>query len=120
MIYRVLADAVVIIHLTYIAFVVVGAILAWRWRWLLWLHVPAVAWAIAIVTFHRNCFLTPLEKDLRHRAGAAGYPGGFVDHYLTGIIYPHHYLGLVQTLVAVLVAVGYVGLFVRAYRPFRR
>ena len=116
MLYRVLADGVVILHLLYIAFVMFGALLAWRWRWLFWLHVPALAWAIVIVVWQQECPLTPLEKSLRRRAGDEGYPGGFVDHYLTGIIYPHHMLGLAQGVVAATVVLGYAGLLIRSHR----
>lgn len=116
MLYRVLADGVVIVHLGYIAFVATGALLSWRWRRLLWLHVPAVAWAVVIVVLQQPCPLTPLEKRLRRAAGDAGYPGGFIDHYLTGVIYPHGWLGLAQALVAAAVVVGYAGLILRSRR----
>jgi hypothetical protein len=84
MLYRLLADAVVLVHLGFIAFVAIGGMLAWRWPRLVWLHLPAAGYALAIVTVGFTCPLTPLEKHLRHLAGQAGYPGGFVDHYLTG------------------------------------
>jgi hypothetical protein len=72
MLYGLLADLVVIVHLGFIAFVAVGGFLAWRWPRLLWLHVPAITWALAIVTIGFICPLTPLEKQLRHVAGQAG------------------------------------------------
>ena len=69
MLYGLLADLVVVVHLGFIAFVAVGGFLAWRWPRLLWLHVPAVTYALVIVTVGFDCPLTPLEKHLRHAAG---------------------------------------------------
>jgi Protein of Unknown function (DUF2784) len=113
MIYRLLADLVVVIHLAFILFVAVGALLAWRWPHLVWAHVPVVAWAVAIVAIGFTCPLTPLEKLLRRRAGAEAYDGGFIDHYLDGVIYPGRYTPLARAVVAALIIVGYAGLIVR-------
>ena len=82
MIYRLLADLVVLVHLAFIVFVAVGALLAWRWPHLVWAHVPVVVWAVAIVAIGFTCPLTPLEKLLRRRAGGEAYDDGFIDHYL--------------------------------------
>ena len=86
--YRLAADAMMISHLLYIVFVVVGGLAAFRARWVLWLHVPAVAWAIYVQYFGRVCPLTDWEKGLRGLAGEAGYEGGFIDRYLMPVIYP--------------------------------
>ena len=67
MLYRLTADAVVILHLSFIVFVVCGGFLAWRWPRLIWVHLPAAAWGTAIELFHWTCPLTPLEKWLRER-----------------------------------------------------
>ncbi len=113
MFYGLLADVVVVIHLGFIAFVAVGGFLAWRWPWLLWLHVPAIIYALVIVTVGFDCPLTPLERGLRHAAGQRGYAGGFVKHYLTGVVYPDRQLALAQAVVAAAVLAGYAGLFIR-------
>jgi len=82
------ADAVLVAHLLFILFAALGALLVvWRAR-LAWLHLPALAWAVWIVATHGICPLTPLENSLRRAAGEAGYPGGFIDHYLVPLIYP--------------------------------
>ncbi|MCV6605114.1 MAG: DUF2784 domain-containing protein, partial [Porticoccaceae bacterium] len=88
MIYSLLADLVVVIHLLFIPFAVFGALLVLRWRWLLWLHLPAITWVIVLELNSLICPLTPLENHLRHAAGEAGYSGGFIEHYLIPIIYP--------------------------------
>jgi len=85
---HILADLVVVLHLGFILFVVVGAVWV-RWWWkAAWIHLPAVGWALWIEFRGWICPLTPLENLLRARAGQVGYPGGFVEHYLIPIIYP--------------------------------
>ncbi|HUP92396.1 MAG TPA: DUF2784 domain-containing protein [Solimonas sp.] len=85
---RVAADAVLVAHLAFILFVVLGALLVvWR-RWIAALHLPALAWGLWVEAAHRICPLTPLENALRERAGEAGYSGGFIEHYLVPLIYP--------------------------------
>src|SRR3990167_8138622 len=82
------ADAVVVFHLLFILFAVLGGLLVWRWRGLVWLHVPAALWGVLVELIRWPCPLTPLEHSLRLAAGQAGYRGGFVEHYLLPIIYP--------------------------------
>ncbi len=88
MLYRLLADFVLLLHLAFIAFVVVGGLFIVRWPRLPWLHLPAVTWGVAIELCGCVCPLTPLENRLRQLGGEAGYPGGFIEHYLWPIIYP--------------------------------
>ena len=86
--YGILADIVVLIHLVFVLFAVLGAVLIiWR-RWFVWLHLPAVFWAIWIELTGGICPLTPLENWLRSRAGQGGYRGDFVEHYLLPVLYP--------------------------------
>ena len=88
MIWRVLADAVLILHLLFVIFVVLGGwLVAWRPK-LIWAHLPVLAWGIWIEFSGAICPLTPLENSLRIRGGEAGYEGGFIEHYLTSFIYP--------------------------------
>ena len=86
--YRVLANAVVVVHALFIVFIVCGGFLAWRWRWVAVLHVPCAVWGVLIEYNGWICPLTPLENSLRMRAGQQGYSGGFVEHYLVPAIYP--------------------------------
>ena len=111
---RLAADAVMLVHFAYLAFVAVGALLAWRWPRLVWAHLPAVAWALATVSIGVACPLTALEKRLRRWAGTSGYEGGFVDHYLEDVVYPDEYTVVLRTLVAVAIVGGYLGLRRRA------
>lgn len=88
MFWRMAADALVVIHLGFILFVMLGGLLLLRWPSLIWLHVPAVAWGVIVECLHLGCPLTPWENQLRRMAGQAGYDGGFIEHYLIPLIYP--------------------------------
>ena len=82
MLYARAADVVVLVHVTFIAFVLVGGFLAWRWPRVVWAHVPAALVIGVLFAFGADCPLTNLEKFLRRQAGDAVYRDGFVAHYL--------------------------------------
>jgi hypothetical protein len=84
------------------------------------LHIPVVGWGISIVTVGQDCPLTYLENWARLRAGQHGLARGFVDTYLTGVIYPARYLAEVRLLLAVVVAVSWAGFAVRWARSRER
>ena len=88
MLYRVLADLVLVTHFLFIAFVVAGGFAAVRWPRLAWAHVPCFAWGALIEFAGWICPLTPLEVRLRIASGQAGYSGGFIERYLLPVIYP--------------------------------
>lgn len=94
MLYRIAADLVLVIHLAFVAFVVLGALLLLRWPRLMGAHLVVLAWGIAIELAGFICPLTPLENWLRQRGGEAGYEGGFIQHYITSLLYPE---GLTRT-----------------------
>ena len=82
------ADLLVIAHFAFICFVVLGGLLVLKWPRLAVIHIPAAAWG-ALVEFQGwLCPLTPLEQHFRSAAGAAGYTGSFIEHYLLPVIYP--------------------------------
>ncbi len=88
MLYRFLADAVLLAHLAFILFVVFGGLLVLRRRRLLPLHLLALGWGVGIEVLGAVCPLTHAENRLRLLAGDAGYSGGFVEHYVVSLIYP--------------------------------
>lgn len=105
MLYRILADLVVLVHLAFVGFVVLGGLLALRWpRWI-WVHLPAAGWGILIEVFGWICPLTPLENELRRKAGRAAYEGGFVEHYVLPVLYPADLTREVQWALAAVVLV---------------
>jgi hypothetical protein len=109
MLYRLAADALLVIHLGFILFVAFGAFLVWRWPWLIWIHLPAAAWGTLIEFVGWTCPLTPLENHWRHLAGQAGYEGGFVAHYVIPIVYPPGLTTAVQA------GLGTIVLFVNVF-----
>lgn len=105
MLYRLGADAVLLLHLAFIIFVLLGGLLvAWK-RGFLLLHLPAIAWGLFVELSGRPCPLTHWENLLRRLAGSAGYEAGFIEHYLLPLIYPAWLSVPVQYLLAAIVVV---------------
>ena len=98
------ADAVLVLHLGFILFVLLGGLLAVRWCWVPLLHLPAVAWGVYVELSGGLCPLTPLENRLRIAAGESGYAGGFIEHYLLPLIYPAGLTHEIQYVLAAVVA----------------
>jgi hypothetical protein len=88
MVYRVLADLVVMMHLAFVLFAVLGGFLVIKWKRYAWIHVPIVVWAALIEFAGWVCPLTPLENWLRERGGEIVYRSGFVEHYILPLLYP--------------------------------
>jgi hypothetical protein len=86
--YPALADAVLVLHVVFVLFVVLGGVLVLRWPWVAWMHIPAALWGVAIEFGGWICPLTPLENRLRTLAGQATYPGDFIARYLMPVLYP--------------------------------
>ncbi len=87
MTYRVLAEIVLVLHFCFVIFVVLGGLFVLRRHRLAWLHVPAVVWGILIEFFWWACPLTTLENRLRQLGGEAGYETGFIDYYVSAVLY---------------------------------
>ena len=99
MLWRFLADLILVVHAAFVAFVILGGLAVLRWPAMAWVHLPAVAWGAAIVFGGWICPLTPLEVALRQRGGEAGYSGSFIEHYVTPVLYPD---GLTHSMQVVL------------------
>jgi len=104
--YGFLADVVLVIHLGFVLFVVAGAFLILRWPRAAWVQLPAALWGVLVEWSGWQCPLTPLENWLRTQAGAAGYPGGFVERYLLPVLYPASLTHTVQILLGATVLVA--------------
>lgn len=85
---RVLADLAIAAHFAFLVFVVLGGLLARRWRWLVAPHLLAAAWGVYVEVADAPCPLTRLENRYARSAGRAGYEGSFIEHHLLPIIYP--------------------------------
>jgi hypothetical protein len=104
MIYRIFADMLVVLHLAFIVWVVLGGLtVVWR-PGLALLHLPAAVWGALIELAGWVCPLTPLEVRFRRLGGEAGYSGGFVEHYLIPLVYPGGLTRDHQVVLGVLVA----------------
>ncbi len=93
MLYRVLADVVVAVHLAFVVFVIFGGFLTWRWPKVGWAHLPSFVWGGGIAILGWICPLTYLENDLRALGAAEGYGTSFVEKYLLPVIYPEQLFG---------------------------
>lgn len=118
MLYRLAADAVLVFHLAFIVFAVLGGVLALRWRWVPWVHLPAAAWGVFVELSGTICPLTPIENQLRQQARGSGYTGGFIEHYLVALIYPAGLTSSIQLVLAGVVLVTNVSMY--AWLIFRR
>lgn len=114
MIPRLLADAVVLLHLAFIVFALAGGVLVLFRGYIAWLHLPAVAWAAYAEFTATICPLTPLENSLRKQAGQEGYDGGFVEHYLIPLIYPAALTPRLQMLIGAIVVAVNVAVYAAA------
>jgi polyferredoxin len=114
------ADLVVFIHVAFIVFVVLGGVLALRWRWIVWVHLPAVLWGALLEFCGWVCPLTPLENWLRYAGGTSRYSGGFVEHYVLPIVYPAALTREVQVVLGLFVCLVNGAIYVRLWRLRRR
>ena len=105
MIFRILADTTVVIHLLFVAFVVCGGVLVLRWRRVAWVHVPAAVWGAWIEFVGWICPLTPLENWLRQQGGGDVYASSFVERYVLPVLYPESLPRDVQWALGALVIV---------------
>jgi hypothetical protein len=115
MIYKLLADLVVLMHFGFVIFALLGGLLVLKWRWCMYLHLPTAGWAAIIELADWICPLTPLENWLRAKGGAATYEVGFVEQYLLPILYPAGLTRNVQTVLALVVIVVNVAIYATVF-----
>lgn len=120
MLYRILADAVVVLHFAFVLFVVLGGLFALRWPRAAWYHLPAAVWGAGIEFLGGICPLTPLENRLRRLGGEAGYAGGFVEHYVIPVLYPATLTRDTQYILGGVVIVLNVAIYAVVIRRWRR
>ena len=119
MLYRLLADLVVILHLAFVAFALFGGLLALKWKRIVWLHVPAALWAAAIEFGGWICPLTPLEIRLREQGGETGYSSDFIDYYILPLLYPTSLTREVQFVLGALVLAVNIASYAWLWRRWR-
>jgi drug/metabolite transporter superfamily protein YnfA len=104
-VYNVLANAILLAHLLFIAFVICGGLLVIRWPRLAVVHLPAAVWGAVVEIFGWVCPLTPLENHFRLLAGNSSYSGDFIARYLIPAIYPENMTITKQYIFGVIVIV---------------
>jgi hypothetical protein len=117
---RLLADALVAVHLGFIVFVLAGGLLALRHPGWAVLHLPAVAWGAWAELTATICPLTPWENALRREAGEIGYAGGFVEHYVIPLLYPENLTSRMQLVLGIGVIAINAAVYAFAWRNWRR
>jgi nitrate reductase gamma subunit len=116
MLYGLLADFVVGLHMAFVVFVLIGGLLALKWPWLVRLHLPAAAWG-AIVEFSGwLCPLTPLENWLREQAGRGTYDTDFLGRYLLPLLYPADLTRDMQIVFGTIVLLVNAGVYALLWR----
>ena len=119
--YLVLADALLLVHVVFVAFVVVGQLLilaggVMSWSWVRGFkfrvaHIAAIGIVVVQSWFGIVCPLTTWEMALRAKAGASTYAGSFIAHWLGELLYyqaPQWVFALAYTLFGALVLASWV------------
>ena len=122
MIYLPLADLVLLLHVTFVAFAGFGGLLVPRYPKIIWLHLPALLWGVIVQWADLICPLTPLENLLRGMGGENAYAGTFIEHYLVRLLYPEALTPQLRYwLGALLIAVNAIvyGRMLRRFRSVR-
>jgi hypothetical protein len=114
--WRVLADAVLVLHLAFIGFAMLGGMLVLRWPRVAWAHLPTVIWGVTVTVIGGVCPLTPLEKHLRALAGEVPYRGDFISHYIAALIYPPGLTREVQAALGILLLAFNVAIYACTFR----
>jgi hypothetical protein len=114
--YLLIANLLALLHLAFVGFVVLGALLVLRWPRLAWIHLPCALWGALIEFAGWVCPLTPLEIRFRQLGGQAGYAGGFIEHYLLPVLYPQNLTRPVQVALGTLVLILNAATYRRLWR----
>ena len=117
MLFRLAANAVLLVHLAFILFALLGALIALRWRWVLVVQLPVAAWGFFVELTGRICPLTDLENYLRIKAGESGYTESFIEYYLLTIIYPAGLTSGIQFVLAGVVVVINIAIYGWLFYP---
>ena len=99
------ADLLVLLHFSYVLFVLVGGVLLLWWRRLVWIHLPAVVWGILVELTGWICPLTRYENLFRHQAGLEMYDGDFVMRYIMPILYPEDLTRSLQVSLGIIILI---------------
>ncbi|HEY3090852.1 MAG TPA: DUF2784 domain-containing protein [Jatrophihabitantaceae bacterium] len=114
--YRLLGDTVAGVHYAYLAYLLVGGFVAWRWPRTIALHAVAAVWAVLITATPVPCPLTAAQNALRERGGQPPLRDSFINTYIRGTFYPAAYETETRVVVAGIVVASWVGFALRMRR----
>jgi hypothetical protein len=117
--YRLLADGVAGVHYAYLAYLLAGGFVAWRWPRTIAAHAFAAVWAVLIIATPMPCPLTAAQNALRERGGEPRLTDSFVNTYVRGTFYPADHEIEARVVVAGLVVASWAGLLLRQRRDRR-
>ena len=103
--YEFLAKIVLLIHLFFIFFVVIGAFSYLIKPKLLYLHLLSLGWGIYIQFTSSICPLTYLENWLLIKGKASFYDGGFIENYVMRIVYPEGINSNIQMIFGIILVI---------------
>lgn len=116
MAYYILTNLVVVVHLVFVLFSVLGGFLVLRWKRFAWIHVPAFLWASLIEFTGGVCPLTPLENWLREKGEAISYQSGFIEHYIYPLLYPPMLTRRLQIILGLFILIVNLGIYLWVFR----
>lgn len=127
--FRLAADAMLILHACFVAFVIFGLILTliggargWAWvrnPWFRWAHLLAIAVVVLQAWLGVVCPLTTWEMALRNQAGDVTYGGAFVAHWVESLLYyraPPWVFVVLYTGFGLIVLASWIGIRPRRFR----
>lgn len=118
--YNFFADAIVLAHFLFIAFVICGGLLVIHCPRIAFVHFPAAMWGATVEIFGWICPLTPLENHFRNLAGSNTYSGDFIFRYLVPVIYPEKLTATIQQVLGILIIIINIIFYTVAIRKYRR
>jgi len=114
------ADIVVLLHLGFVLLVMLGGLFVLKWKWVMWVHLPAAVWGALIEFTGWICPLTPLENWLREAGGEQGYQSDFIEHYVMPLLYPTGLTREIQIFLGVLVILLNVGIYALVFHRHKK
>jgi hypothetical protein len=117
--YGLLAELLLLAHLTFMKFVAVGGLMVLRWRWLLWVHLPAAITGAILALGGWFWPFAGLEQWLRERGTAHGYTRNLVEQFVPSWLHPASLPRPAEFVVGLLVLALNAYIYRRVLREWR-
>ena len=113
------ANLTLVVHFTFIVFVIFGALLVFASKKIAFIHIPSVIYGAYIELSHSICPLTYLENWFLKQAGLKSYSSTFIEHYLIPTIYPDNLTAELQFYLGFLLILTNIVIYVLAIKFFK-